>query len=133
MNKTITSPKTQREITVGGPTYNALMKSPYWREKLLKKQTKKKVSFDEKSIRHTHNTTASSSKKNEWCVHKTKYMNSGIPKDEFCGSAGGACPYTYPVDTKERYRAALAYSRYAPDPEGVKECARSIAKRKNWI
>lgn len=41
------------------------------------------------------------------------------PKD-FVGSAGGASKYSYPVNTKKRARAALAYAHNAPNPAGIK-------------
>lgn len=60
---------------------------------------------------------------------RSKYSQTDAP---FCGPAGGACPNTYPVNTPGRYRAALAYARNAPYPEGVRECARKVAKKKGW-
>lgn len=67
------------------------------------------------------------------CERKTKYIGLGIPKSEFCGPSGGACPNTYPVNTRGRVRAAKAYSRFAPNPQGIKDCADRIARRKGWI
>lgn len=43
-------------------------------------------------------------------------------KGPFCGPAGGAPKGTYPVDTKKRAIAALAYARHAPNPAGIKKC-----------
>lgn len=43
-------------------------------------------------------------------------------KGPFCGPAGGAPKGTYPVNTKKRAIAALAYARHAPRPEGIKRC-----------
>ncbi len=40
----------------------------------------------------------------------------------FCGPAGGAPKGTYPVNTKKRAIAALAYARHAPNPAGIKKC-----------
>jgi len=40
----------------------------------------------------------------------------------FCGPSGGAPAGTYPVGTKKRARAALAYARHAPNPGGIKAC-----------
>ena len=48
-----------------------------------------------------------------------KYSSSDGP---FCGPAGGAPSKTYPVNTKKRARAALAYARHAPNPSGIKAC-----------
>lgn len=56
-----------------------------------------------------------------------------VPDDLFCGKAGGSCPRTYPIDTKERWRAAKAYARFAPNPDGVKECADAIARKMGWL
>ena len=40
----------------------------------------------------------------------------------FCGPSGGAPKGSYPVNTKKRAIAALAYAHNAPDPDGIKEC-----------
>jgi hypothetical protein len=40
----------------------------------------------------------------------------------FCGPSGGAPKGTYPVNTKARAVAALAYARHAPNPSGIRAC-----------
>jgi len=67
------------------------------------------------------------------CSNQDKYLHSGIPEDEFCGPEGGACDYTYPVNTRKRARAALAYARHAPDPEGIRRCVMRIADLRGWL
>ena len=47
-----------------------------------------------------------------------------VASKNFCGSEGGSCARSYPVNTTKRARAALAYAHYAPDQEGLKRCAR---------
>lgn len=47
-----------------------------------------------------------------------KYKN--VTPKEFAGQAGGAPKYSYPINTKARARAALAYARNAPDPQGIR-------------
>ncbi len=58
----------------------------------------------------------------------------GVAKGSFCGPSGGAPQGSYPVNTKKRARAALAYARNAPNPEGIKRCVRrkypEMGKRK---
>lgn len=49
-----------------------------------------------------------------------EYKN--VKKKNFCGPAGGAPKGSYPVNTKKRARAALAYARNAPNPSGIKKC-----------
>jgi len=39
----------------------------------------------------------------------------------FAGPSGGAPEGSYPINTKERARAALAYAHYAPKPAGIKK------------
>lgn len=57
-----------------------------------------------------------------------------VSKGSFCGPAGGAPKGSYPVNTKKRARAALAYAHNAPNPEGIKKCVRrkfpSMGKKK---
>lgn len=43
-------------------------------------------------------------------------------KGPFCGPAGGAPKGTYPVNTRARAIAAIAYARHAPNPSGIKSC-----------
>jgi hypothetical protein len=58
---------------------------------------------------------------------------SDVDRGDFCGPAGGAAPGTYPVDSEERARAALAYAHNAPDPEGIKNCVYRKAKKHGWF
>ena len=43
-------------------------------------------------------------------------------KGPFCGPSGGAPKGTYPVNTRKRAIAAIAYARHAPNPAGIKAC-----------
>lgn len=57
-----------------------------------------------------------------------------VAKKSFCGPAGGSPEGSYPVDSKKRARAALAYARNAPNPKGIKRCVKkkfpSLGKKK---
>lgn len=68
--------------------------------------------------------------KKRGCSNVGKYRN--VPEGMFCGPAGGACPGTYPVDTPGRVIAAMAYARHAPNPAGIKACARRAAQTQGW-
>jgi len=48
--------------------------------------------------------------------------NVGKYKDvsSFAGPAGGAPKGSYPINTKKRAKAALAYAHNAPNPAGIK-------------
>jgi hypothetical protein len=41
------------------------------------------------------------------------------PKD-FAGASGGTSKYSFPINTMERARNALARAHFAPDPAGIK-------------
>ena len=43
-----------------------------------------------------------------------------VKKSDFAGTAGGAPKGSYPINTKKRAKAALAYAHNAPNPEGIK-------------
>ncbi len=43
----------------------------------------------------------------------------GVAKKSFAGTAGGAPKGSFPIDTKKRAIAALAYRRNAPNPAGI--------------
>ena len=59
-----------------------------------------------------------------------QYQN--VPKEMFCGPAGGAPQGTFPVNNESRCRAALSYARDAPNPRGIERCAVRIAKKHGW-
>ena len=122
----VTSPKTGREILVGGPTYEKLMTSPKWSPQL--KRSPKKVKTVTKK---TASRVYPSGKAPPGCSNMGKYPN--VAADDFCGPAGGSCPRTYPVNTRQRARAALSYARHAPNPSGIKRCVRNKSAKKGWI
>lgn len=43
-------------------------------------------------------------------------------KGPFCGPSGGSPDGSFPIDTKKRAHAALAYAHNAPNPQGIKDC-----------
>lgn len=43
-----------------------------------------------------------------------------VSKKSFAGPSGGAPQGSYPINTLKRAKAALAYSRNAPNPAGIK-------------
>ena len=47
-----------------------------------------------------------------------KYKN--VSKEDFAGTAGGAPKGSYPINTKKRAKAALAYAHNAPNPAGIR-------------
>ncbi len=54
-----------------------------------------------------------------------------VSKGNFCGPSGGAAPGTYPVNSKKRCSAALAYAHNAPNPSGIRACVkRKCGKKK---
>ncbi len=66
-------------------------------------------------------------------VRKSRYDKEHLSKEMFCGPSGGASPKSYPVNTPKRAVAALSYARYAPNPEGIKQCARRVAREHGWL
>ncbi len=48
-----------------------------------------------------------------------------VSKGSFCGPSGSAPKGSYPVNTKKRARAALAYAHNAPNPSGIRKCVKS--------
>ena len=57
-----------------------------------------------------------------------------VSKGEFAGPAGGAPKGSYPINTKKRAKAALAFAHNAPNPEGIKRAVHkkypSLGKKK---
>lgn len=51
-----------------------------------------------------------------------------VKKGEFCGPSGGAPAGSFPVNSRKRCRAALAYAHNAPNPAGVKACVKRKCK-----
>jgi hypothetical protein len=104
------NPFTQRKIEVGGLTHQLVQKilaGPGTTEQ--KKQ---------KYILESHSNK------------KPKYPQ--VAEQFFCGPAGGYPKGTFPVDTEKRCRAALSYSRYAPNPQAIRDCALNIATEQGW-
>lgn len=61
-----------------------------------------------------------------------KRKTSGARQGPFIGPSGGAPKGSYPVTNKKQWKAALAYSRHAPNPAGIRAAANAIAKRRGW-
>ena len=59
-----------------------------------------------------------------------KYEN--LPKNIFCGPAGGTAPGKFPVDSESRCSNALSRAHFAPNPQGVRDCALKKAKDHGW-
>ncbi len=57
-----------------------------------------------------------------------------VPKKEMAGKAGGAPPGSYPINTKKRAKAALAFAHNAPNPSGIRKAVErkypSLKKKK---
>ena len=57
-----------------------------------------------------------------------------VSKGSFAGPSGGAPSGSYPINTKKRAKAALAYAHNAPNPAGIKAAVRkkypSLGKKK---
>lgn len=119
-----TSPKTGKVILVNGPTYMRLAKDPRYAERLSPKPSA--------AMKAKPKGPSKSGSKAGGCSRQSKYIGKGIPESSFCGPEGGSCPYTFPVTSPGRARAALAYSRHAPNPEGVRRCVHRIARQKGW-
>ena len=49
-----------------------------------------------------------------------------VSKKDFAGKSGGAPSGSYPINTRKRAKAALAYAHNAPNPSGI----RAAVKRK---
>lgn len=64
------------------------------------------------------------------CSNAGKYPD--VPEDMFCGPSGGSCQGTYPVNTPGRWRAAKGRAHFAPNPQGIKDCADRIAIEQGW-
>lgn len=77
----------------------------------------------DKSVLIEKGVRVSKKKKNEM-KKKPGGSNIGaykkVAKSDFAGPAGGAPAGTYPINTKKRAKAALAYAHNAPNPAGIK-------------
>lgn len=47
-----------------------------------------------------------------------------VPSKDFAGKSGGAPAGSYPINTRKRAKAALAYAHNAPKPSGIKAAVR---------
>lgn len=57
-----------------------------------------------------------------------------VKKKDFAGPSGGAPSGSYPINTKKRAKAALAYAHNAPNPAGIRAAVyrryKSLKKQK---
>ena len=106
----IINPLTQRQVRIGSRTYRELGEA-------LEKTKSKSLSNQKKAYNK---------------VRKTESRYRGLKPSDYCGPAGGDQPKTYPVTNEEECRAALTYARYAPNPEGIRQCALAKAKQHGW-
>ena len=104
------------------------------RKVYVKSKTKTPVSSRKSKSKHSKSGKKTKprlkSGKAAGCSNAGKYKN--VPKNLFCGPAGGACPGTFPCDSRLRCRSALSYARHAPDPEGIRRCIRRISRQKGF-
>lgn len=47
-----------------------------------------------------------------------------VKSKSFCGPSGGAPAGSYPVNSLKRAKSAIKLAHNAPNPEGIKRCAR---------
>lgn len=48
-----------------------------------------------------------------------KYKN--VSSKDFAGASGGSDKHSFPINTKKRAKAALAYAHNAPNPSGIRK------------
>lgn len=130
----VKSPVSGRMIAKGGRTYKELVKNGQIKASSSPKRrsTKRTSKSTKRTNKSTKRTSKRRSRSSPGCSNAAKYARQKIRSTDFCGGEGGACPTSYPVNTKKRARAALAYARYAPNPEGIRSCVRRKMEEKGW-
>ncbi|AGV01747.1 hypothetical protein C8_398 [Cannes 8 virus] len=107
--KSLVNPKTGRKILRGGPTHLALLEKGVIPKEEPFHLTKKGTLPGASNVR--------------------KYRKEHLKDSDFCGTVPGS----FPVNTEGRARAALSYARNDMNPERVKACVYSKAKREGWF
>lgn len=105
----LVNPETGRNILRNGPTHMSLLR--------------KGIIPKEKPLERTKKGTLPGAS------NVSKYKKEHLKHSDFCGSVPGS----FPVNSKGRARAALAYARNDMHPERVRACARAKAKREGWF
>lgn len=123
------NPQTGRKIKVGSPTYKRVFGNTQ-NSREIGPDGMPIQNFIEEKIRKPQKKSTS---KSHGCSNQTKWKRTNIPESDFCGPEGGSCSYTYPVDTPGHFKAALSYSRHAPNPEGIRRCAYRKAQQKGFL
>lgn len=125
----IVSPKTGREILVSGKAYKDLLESSTYKSKAMKaKRFSKEVTPSKARGSGSKNPQPS-----KGCSNALRNKYPDVKESDFCGSSGGSCARAYPVNTPSRARAALAYARHAPNPQGIRDCVYEKAGAKGWL
>ncbi len=107
-----------------------------WR---IKNKKKKYASFSGKGKRRVAKGVTRTFKRGQLSSIRSRPGSSSygqyknIPAHLFCGSAGGAARYSYPVNSRKRAIAALSYAHRAPRPQGIRDCVHKIAASKGWL
>lgn len=66
-------------------------------------------------------------------VRMSQKQKDALPVSAFCGKAAGKInPRTYPVTSKDQALKVLAFSSFAPNPEGLRRCVNRKAKENRW-
>ncbi|AMQ10987.1 hypothetical protein [Brazilian marseillevirus] len=105
----LVNPETGRNILYGGKTHMMLLKRGILPREEPFHLTKKRTLPGASNVK--------------------KYRKEHLKTSEFCGTVPGS----FPVNTERRARAAIAYARNDMNPERVKKCAYSKAKREDWF
>lgn len=67
------------------------------------------------------------------CSNAAKHAREGLAPEDFCGPAGGSCATSFPVNTPGRAKSALGRAHFAPNPQGIHDCACAKAEREGWF
>lgn len=87
-------------------------------------RTHKKDKVDKKEVTVAKGVKESREKRHS-LRKKAGSSNEGkytsVSKEDFAGKSGGASPHSYPINTRARAKAALAYAHNAPNPAGIRK------------
>lgn len=126
----VVNPLTDRKVRVGGATYRELVEDGVIAPVALAAPRRVRRSDLAPLLPSAYNADARRRTSGRGCSNARRYSSDDAP---FCGPAGGACDNTFPVNTRARTSQALQRARNAPNPAGVRTCARIQQIRQGWL
>ena len=126
MVEKVVNPETGRWITKYGKTYEKVFGSAVRAANVKNFDARRETETSPNRGMRKGNSTPG-------CTNADRNKYPEVKESDFCGREGGTrCDRSFPVNSPKRARAALAYARHAPNPEGIRRCVARKVREHGW-